>query len=125
MYSDAVELVNPIGSGRGKHKIVQIFWTLANIPRHQRSQIDRIQLALVIKEKVLRKYGEKIIYKRLVSDLKTLEEGIQVTKPFPKVMKCGLLVHSADNLEAVQVGGFSSCFSSRDVCRWCHIQHQD
>ena len=125
MYSDAVELVNPIGSGRGKHKIVQIFWTLANIPRHQRSQIDRIQLALVIKEKVLRKYGEKIIYKRLVSDLKMLEEGIQVTKPFPKVMKCGLLVHSADNLEAVQVGGFSSCFSSRDVCRWCHIQHQD
>ena len=73
----------------------------------------------------MRKYGENLIYKMLVSDLKALEEGIQVTKPFPKLMKCGLIVHSADNLEAVQVGGFSSCFSSRDICRWCHIQHQD
>ena len=51
IYSDAVELTNPLGSGRGKHKIVQIFWTLADIPRYQRSKIDRIQLALVVKEK--------------------------------------------------------------------------
>ena len=51
IYSDAVELTNPLGSGRGKHKIVQIFWTLADIPRYPRSKIDRIQLALVVKEK--------------------------------------------------------------------------
>ena len=125
IYSDAVELVNPLGSGKGKHKIVQIFWTLADIPRHQRSQIDRIQLGLVVKEKVLKKYGEKVIYKNLISDLKKLEAGIEIKTPFPKVIKCGLLVHSADNLEAMQVGGFSSCFSSRDICRICHCQHKD
>ena len=85
IYSDAVELTNPLGSGRGKHKIVQIFWTLADIPRYQRSKIDRIQLALVVKEKVLKKYGERIIYEHLVNDLKKLEQGIEVVNPVPKL----------------------------------------
>ena len=125
LYSDAVELTNPLSSGKGKHKIVQIFWTLADIPRNQRSKIDRIQLALVVKEKTLKKYGEKIIYKHLVNDLKKLEEGIEIKTPVRKLVKCGLLVHSADNLEAMQVGGFSTCFSSRDICRHCHCQYKD
>ena len=28
LYSDAVEIVNPLGASRGKHKIIQLFWTL-------------------------------------------------------------------------------------------------
>ena len=39
-YSDAVELSNPLGWAKGRHKIVQVFYTLCNIPRNQRSQID-------------------------------------------------------------------------------------
>ena len=41
LYSDAVELVNPLGASRGKHKIIQIFWSLAETPKERRSQIDR------------------------------------------------------------------------------------
>ena len=127
MYSDAVELVNPLGSGKGKHKIVQIFWTLADIPRSQRSQIDRIQLALVVKEKVMRKYGEQLIYENLIKDLHKLEEGIDISDQGApsKIVKCGLLLYAADNLEAMQVGGFSTCFSSYDICRHCHCQYED
>ena len=47
LYSDALELVNPLGAARGKHKVVQVFYTLANIPKTQRSKIDRTQLALI------------------------------------------------------------------------------
>ena len=32
LYSDAIELVNPLGAGRGKHKVIQIFFSLAEIP---------------------------------------------------------------------------------------------
>ena len=59
LYSDAVELVNPLGAGRGKHKVIQIFLTLAEIPRTQRSKIDRIQLVGVVKEKVVKQFGFK------------------------------------------------------------------
>ena len=122
-YSDAVELVNPLGAARGKHKVVQIFFNLAEIPKCQRSQVDRMQLALIVKEKLIKKYGFSKIYKVLVDDLKKLETGIEIFKPVPRLIKCGVLLHSGDNLESHSVGGFSTNFSSKDVCRFCHITY--
>jgi len=40
-------------------------------------------------------------------------------------MKFGILAYSADNLEAHSLGGFSCCFSSKDVCRFCHITYDE
>ena len=53
-----------------------------------------------------------------------LEEGIIVNNPEPNKVKFGLHLYAADNLEAHQLSGFSSCFSSKSVCRWCHIQYE-
>ena len=46
-YSDGVELSNPLGAAKGRHKIVQVFYTLCQIPKSQRSQIDRTQVCMV------------------------------------------------------------------------------
>ena len=112
-YSDGVEMVNPIGPAKTKHNVVQMFWTLADIPRGQRSKTDRFQLALVAKEKIIKKYGYKVVFKNIIKDLKQLEQGIQVFNPVSRLVKCGVLVWVADNLEAHGLGGFSSCFSSK------------
>ena len=125
LYSDGVELVNPIGAGRGKHKVIQIFLTFGEIPKIQRSKIDRIQLVAVVKEKVVKQFGFKKVYHQIVEDLKELEKGVTVFHPVQRLVKCGLLLHPADNLEAHAVGGFSQSFSSRDICRFCHIQYDD
>ena len=117
LYSDAIELVNPLGAGRGRHKVIQIFFSICEIPKRQRSRIDRIQLVAVFKEKLIKRFGFKKIYSKLVEDLKVLEAGVTVTKPVQRIIKCGLLIHPADNLEANGVGGFSQCFSSKDICR--------
>ena len=125
LYSDAIELVNPLGAGRGKHKVIQIFFSLCEIPKHQRSKIDRIQLVAVFKEKLIKRFGIKKIYKKLIEDLKMLEAGVTVFYPVQRLVKCGVLLHPADNLEAHMVGGFSQSFSSKDICRMCHIKHPD
>ena len=52
-----------------------------------------------------------------MQDLKLLEAGIVVNYPVERVVRCGVLIHPADNLEAHGVGGFSQCFSSKDICR--------
>ena len=124
-YSDGVELKNPLGSARGSYKVVQVFYTLTNISKNQRSQVDRLQLAMIFREKLIKKYSYEVIYKRLVKDLMKLEEGITVNIPNPKVVKLGLFMHAADNLEAHLLGGFSGSFSSKSVCRFCHIQYLD
>jgi hypothetical protein len=125
LYSDAIELVNPLGAGRGKHKVIQIFFSLCEISKHLRSKIDRIQLVAVFKEKLIKKYGFKKLYEQLVKDLKKLEEGVVVDFPVKRVVKCGVLIHPCDNLEAHTVGGFSQSFSSGFICRFCHIKHKD
>ena len=123
LYSDGVELKNPLGAARGTYKVVQVFFTLMNIPKNQRSQVDRISMGMIFKEKLLKKYSYEVIYKKMVEDLIKLEDGIVVNIPEPKKVKFGLILYSADNLEAHQLGGFSSCFSSKSVCRLCHIQY--
>ena len=123
MYSDGVEVTSPISYGKGKHKLVQLYWQIADVPKFQRSGINRLQLGMVFKEKLLKKYSQKVIYESLINDLKELEHGILVSKPFDRVVKAGLLLYSGDNLESHLVGGFSANFSSKDICRHCHIQH--
>ena len=101
--------------------MIQIFFSLGEIAKQQRSKIDRIQLVAVFKEKLIKKVGFKKIYEQLVKDLKLLELGVTVHYPVQQIVKCGVLMHPADNLEAHGVGGFSS----KDICRWCHCQHSD
>ena len=122
-YSDSVEVSNPLGAAKGKHKINQVFYTLAQIPKEQRSKIDRIQLALVFKDSLVKKYGYKVIFKPLIEDLKKLEEGILVDFPIEKRVQLGLLAYSGDNLESHNLGGFSRCFSSKSICRFCHASY--
>lgn len=124
-YSDAVELTNPLGAAKGRHKIVQVFYSLCQIPKLQRSQIDRIQLCMVFKEKLLKKHGYKKIFSNLMNDLKDLETGLIINYPSERKIQMGVLAYSADNLEAHSLGGFSCCFSSKDVCRFCHCQYSD
>ena len=122
-YSDAIEIVNPLGAGKGRQKVIQVFWSLTDIPKHLRSKVDVIQLALVVKESLVKKYGYPIIYKQLIEDMCKLEEGVEVGVPFRRKVKIGFPLHLGDNLECHSVGGFRTCFSSGHICRFCKIQH--
>ena len=86
--------------------------------------MDRLQLGMIFKEKLLKKYSYKVIFSKMVDDLKKLEEGIVINIPEPRTVKFGVCLYVADNLEAHLMGGFSSCFSSKSVCRFCHIQYE-
>lgn len=121
LYSDALELDNPLGAAKGKHKIVNVYLSLVDIPKVLRSKKENIFLVLTVKEKDL-KENYLHVFRPLVEDLKKLESGVRINE---KTLKLGVLCYCADNLEASVVGGFSQCFSSGDVCRVCHQQYKD
>lgn len=121
-YSDAIEINNPLGAKKGVYKLVNVYWSFAELPKHLRSRTENWFLAISVKEKDL-KLNREAVYKPLVDDLLRLEQGIPVRDG--KILRAGLLCHLGDNLESHTVGGFSTCFSSRDVCRKCHIQYSD
>jgi hypothetical protein len=88
-----------------------------------RSKTENWFLALSVKESDL-KLDRTAVYKPLLEDRLRLEQGIPVDDQ-GHILRAGLLCHLGDNLEAHLVGGFSTCFSSYDICRFCHAQHND
>ncbi len=121
IYSDAIELANPLGASRGKHKIVNVYFSLAELPKCLRSKTENKFLVLSAKDIHLKTYRQQI-YKPLLEDLQKLEAGVTVNG---KLIKAGLLCHLGDNLECHIVAGMKQSFSGGFVCRQCHIQHED
>jgi hypothetical protein len=118
LYSDELEICNPLGPAKGKQKILNIYMTLAEIPKHQRSKVENFFLVLTIRSKDFKGNREKV-YKPFVDDLLKLEVGI----PFRDgILQAGVLAHLGDNLEAHQISGLSTNFSRGNICRLCHIK---
>lgn len=58
LYSDEVEVCNPIGVWRGKHKIVFFYWSLLNLSlQHRYTPLSNIQLSSMTRAKTLASLG--------------------------------------------------------------------
>ena len=64
-YSDALPLTNPLGAAKGLHKIVNVYFTLAEIPKHLRSKVENWFLVLMVAEVDL-KGNREAVYKPLI-----------------------------------------------------------
>ena len=93
--------MNPLGAGKGRFKLVELYWTLADIPKKYRSKVDSIQLGVVVQEKLLKKYGYARIYKPLLEDMLKLEreyktinryESIKSRRGMKKVMTIHIIL---------------------------------
>ena len=121
LYQDAFEVVNPLGSAKKKHKVLGVYFTLADFYPYNRSNIDHMQLVLLCKERDLSYFGQEKIFSTLICDLKKLEqEGISVDAGTKlKGTLCAIL---GDNLGSHQIGGFVENFStSSHICRYCTL----
>ena len=124
LYQDAFEVVNPLGSGKKKHKILAVYLTLADVLPHNRSSADHMQLVLLCKEQDFKYFGQHLVLGSLVSDLKDLELN-GVTLSDGKVYKGTLCAIAGDNLGSHNIGGFVENFSrSLHFCRYCDISRE-
>src|SRR6218665_2214991 len=122
LYQDAFEVVNPIGSAKSKHKVLGVYMILGNLLTHNRSKIDHTQLVLLCLEKDFDKFGQNLVFRRLVNDLKLLEcEGVAVswqTENLPVTVAA----ITGDNLGSHCIGGFTKNFSNGEfICRTCTL----
>jgi len=118
LFQDAFEIVNPLGSAKKKHKLLGVYFTLANFYPHNRSSVAQTQLVLLGKEADCRHFGDDKVFGRLISDLKDLEaNGIQVAND---IGVKGLVVCIAgDILGSHYIGGFVESFCAEYMCRYC------
>jgi len=129
LYVDEVELCNPLGSKRGKHKVTAVCYVVSNIHSKFRSKQHLIHLALLLKHKYVKEAGGDYteFMKPLLHDLTVLQlHGIEVAvNGHNRVLKGKLIAVSADNLSAHALGGFQQCFNRGRMCRHCMTDHAD
>ena len=121
---DAFEIVNPLGSAKKKHKLVAVYFSVANLPVHVRSNTDHMSLVLLCIENDFKHFGPDKIFSELLQDLKELErDGMTVSG---ETVKAALCCIAGDNLGSHSIGGFPENFStSKYFCRYCEITRHE
>ena len=123
LYQDAFEVVNPLGASKNRHKLVGVYYTLANLHEHNRSNANSFQLLMLIKESVLKRHEASLIFKPLIDELRLLhEEGIDLG--YKDRTRVGLLAVLGDNLGSHYVGGYTESFMAKQFCRYCVITRE-
>ncbi|XP_064462525.1 uncharacterized protein LOC135373219 [Ornithodoros turicata] len=121
LYQDVFEVVNPLGPAKKKHKIVGVYFTLANFLKHFCSTRDHLQLTLLYRESLIKNFGADKVFAKLIADLKDLEHnGITIGN---ECFKGSIFCIIGDNLGQHSIGGFVESFSrSLHFCRFCDIE---
>ena len=121
LYYDECEVVNPLGSRRGIHKIGFIYMSLRNVQPMFNSRLNNIHIVAAFNSLDRSKYGFDKILAPLVADLKLLEQGVDLKLHDGTVVhKRGTLVQViGDNLGLNQLFGFVESFSAMHYCRLC------
>ena len=78
LFSDEVELCNPLSSHAGKNKLLLVYYTLGNINPKYRSRLAAIRLLAMVKSEDYRQCGIDKIFERVNRDLHDLYNGVQV-----------------------------------------------
>lgn len=127
IYQDAAEVVvNAIGNATSRYKLYCIYMVIGNVDPHLRGLTDNVHLVALCKNKDLAYFGMDSVYRRMIEDLKILEEeGIVVNVEGKDERIFGSVFTTMnDNLGAHQVAGLTENFSrSSYFCRTCYVNH--
>ncbi|XP_064467809.1 uncharacterized protein LOC135378652 [Ornithodoros turicata] len=107
LYSDELEIVNPIGPKRGTHKLLVVYFAFLDLHPKFRSQVKHIHLALIAK------YPDSkgrldVVLAPLISDLNLLAtEGIDVVKAMGNVSLNTIFLHADPSARPYRADDFA------------------
>jgi len=102
LYYDECEVVNPLGSRRGIHKIGFIYMCLKNVSLMFNSRLNNIHIVAAFSSIDHAKYGFDKILAPVVRDIKQLEKGVDLT------LRNGEIVHRRGTVVQILVLGYWS-----------------
>ncbi len=126
IYMDEVELANPLGSKKGKHKISVFYWVLLNLPPIFRSSLKSIMLLGIVNSSLLKERGVQNFLKPFLDDMELLENGLEFTVRNEKRIWHSVLLNFAGDIPAANfIGGFKEGVGFANLpCRNCFIDRR-
>ncbi len=103
------------------HKLMFVYFTIGNLSSLSRSNFKHIHLLGIFRNSEIKKFGLQLLMRPIVEDLKLLEKGVEMELPTGTETIFGtLVITTADNLGAHQIGGFKAGFATGfRKCRHC------
>jgi hypothetical protein len=78
LYSDEVELVNPLGTNVKKHKLIMFFWTLLNLSPEYLSGLSAANLLAVARSCDVKQFGLRALLSDFIESMQRLSVGTQL-----------------------------------------------
>lgn len=123
LFFDELEVVNPLGSKAGVHKLGAFYFVLKNLEPKFNSSLENIHLLALANCIDVKKYGYDAVLTPFMAELKKLEsdEGVIINVNQSKSFKVrgSIAMVSADNLGANSLFGFVESFGANKPCRVC------
>lgn len=121
LYSDEIEICNPLGAHASVNKLLMFYYSLGNIEPKFRSKLPAIRLLAIAKAKDISEAGVDVILERIEKDLKKLYSGTKVKIGSTETIIFGAVISvCGDTLAQHDLAGFKSgvgfAFSK---CRHC------
>ena len=107
LFHYTLEICNPLGSRKTKHKIVNFYFVLVNIPPRLRSRLSSLRLVTMVKSGILKKYGFELVLSPFIEDMKKLYSGLEFEMLSSTEKIPGMVVACTGDTEGQhQIGGF-------------------
>ncbi|XP_049331198.1 uncharacterized protein LOC125799173 [Astyanax mexicanus] len=127
LYTDEIELCNPLGSHASKNKLLMVYYTLGNIHPKYRSKLAAIRLLAIAKATDIAQCSIDVILNRIQEDLNLLYNGVRIkTVAGERVVYGALVSFCGDTLAQHEVTGFKEGVGfSFCKCRHCECSFED
>ncbi|XP_042150799.1 uncharacterized protein LOC121838551 [Ixodes scapularis] len=123
LYTDELELTNPLGAAVGKHKILVVYFSILNLHARHRSKLSTIHLLLIVPYANVVTSGLTVVLAPLIEDLNFLKyHGLQVGA---KNFGVSVVAIVGDNLSMHRLMGLSCSFSSGRISRFCLARYEN
>lgn len=123
LYTDELDLTNPLGNAAGQHKILAVYFSILNIHPKHRSKLSTIYLLLLLVYSAVQRHGIKKVLDPSVQDLNRVHEGGLDFKSLH--FSVVTVAFTGDNLSMHRLAGLQCGFSGGRVCRFCLARHKD
>lgn len=127
LYYDEFEIVNPIGSKTGIHKIGVFYYIVDNLPPHMNSQLSSIHTLAICSHQDVLKYKFQKILNPFFIELEKLEtdKGIELTfEDGTFVLRASIFAFCGDGLAVHEVFNLLGP-SANKFCRMCLYSRED
>lgn len=127
LYTDEIEICNPLGAHASANKLLMFYYSLGNIDPKFRSKLAAIRLLAIAKANNISQWGVDVILKRIQKDLTLLYNGVRIDTPNGEIELFGAVIAiCGDTLAQHDIAGFKQGVGfAYSKCRHCECSFED